>query len=323
MHSLPGIFVLALGAGALVGLVGATVLRMLRGRSIIVHIVALITITVAVVVAGVVAVARAMFLSDHDLTVVLITVGVAALVSLVVGVTFGRRLAAAAMWARQAERDRRELVAWVSHDLRTPLAGLRAMSEALEDGVVADPEAVGEYHRRIRAETDRMSGLVDDLFELSRIHAGALHLHMTEVPLAEVVSDAIASVKPLAATKGIRIDAPEQGWPVATASEAELGRVVANLLVNSVRYTRFGGTVRLAAGKDRDAVWLTVTDSCGGIPEEDLGRVFDVAFRGSRERTEGGGLGLSIVRGLVEAQGGRVSARNVEGGCCFEVRLRS
>ncbi|MEV6846667.1 HAMP domain-containing sensor histidine kinase [Actinoplanes sp. NPDC051411] len=323
MHSLRGILLLSLGAGALVGLAGAGVLRLLRGRSIIVHIVALITITVAVVAAGVIAVAQAMFLSDHDLTVVLITVGVAALVSLVVGVTFGRRLAAAAMWARQAERDRRELVAWVSHDLRTPLAGLRAMSEALEDGVVADPEAVAEYHRRIGAETDRMSGLVDDLFELSRIHAGALHLHLTEVPLAEAVSDAIASVKPLAASKGIRIDASEQGWPVVTASEPELGRVIANLLVNSVRYTRAGGTVRVAAGHDRDAVWLTVSDSCGGIPADDLPRVFDVAFRGSRERTEGGGLGLAIVRGLVEAQGGRVSARNVDGGCCFEIRLRT
>jgi signal transduction histidine kinase len=323
VHSLRGIAILALAAGALVGLVGAGVLRLLRGRSIIVHIVALITITVAVVVAGVVAVAQAMFLSQHDLSVVLITVGVAALVSLVVGVTFGRRLAAAAMWARQAEQARRDLVAWVSHDLRTPLAGLRAMSEALQDGVVSDPEAVAEYHRRIGAETDRMSGLVDDLFELSRIHAGALHLRIAEVPLAEVVSDAIAVVKPLAATKGIRIDAPEHGWPVVTASEPELSRAVANLLVNSVRYTPADGTVHVAAGTDRDMVWLTVSDTCGGIPAEDLPRVFDVAFRGSRERTEGGGLGLPIVRGLLEAQGGQVSARNVDGGCCFEVRLRT
>jgi signal transduction histidine kinase len=327
MHSLRGIAILSLAAGALVGLAGAGVLRMLRGRSIIVHILTLIAITVAVVVAGVVAVAQAMFLSDHDLKVVLVTVSMAAVVSLVVGVTFGRRLAAAAMWARQAERSRRELVAWVSHDLRTPLAGLRAMAEALEDGVVADPEAVAEYHRRILAETDRMNGLVDDLFELSRIHAGALRLRTSQVPLAEVVSDAIAAVKPLAASKGIRIDAPEQGWPAVTGSEPELARVVANLLVNSVRYTPLNGRVRVAAGKDRDAVWLTVTDTCGGIPAEDLPRVFDVAFRGSRARTpgddEGGGLGLAIVRGLVEAQGGRVRAANIDGGCCFEVRLRT
>jgi signal transduction histidine kinase len=315
----------ALGAGAVVGVLGAGVLRLLRGRSITVHICTLIAITVAIVVAGVVAVARAMFLSGHDLQVVLITVGAAAVVSLAVGATFGRRLAAAAMWARQAEKGRRDLVAWVSHDLRTPLAGLRAMAEALEDGVVADRATVAEYHRRIRMETDRMSGLVDDLFELSRINAGALRLNPSAVPLAEVVSDAIATTAPLAASRGIRIFAPETGWPVVTASEPELARVVANLLVNSVRYTPADGTVHINAGSDRDAVWLTVSDTCGGIPEDDLPRVFEVAFRGSRARTPGaeagGGLGLAIVRGLVEAQGGLVRAANVEGGCRFEVRL--
>jgi K+-sensing histidine kinase KdpD len=121
----------ALAAGGIVGLAGAAVLRLLHGRSITVYIGALVVITVAVVVAGVVAVAQAMFLSDHDLQVVLVTVAVAAVVSLAVGITFGRRMAAAAMWAAQAEAGRRDLVAWVSHDLRTPLAGLRAMAEAL------------------------------------------------------------------------------------------------------------------------------------------------------------------------------------------------
>jgi signal transduction histidine kinase len=125
------------------------------------------------------------------------------------------------------------------------------MSEALEDGVVAEPEAVDEYHRRIRAETDRMSGLVDDLFELSRIHAGALDLKTSQVPLAEVVSDAIAAVRPLAVTKRIRIDAPERGWPVVLASEPELARVVANLLVNSVRYTLADGTERSGSRRAR------------------------------------------------------------------------
>jgi signal transduction histidine kinase len=315
----------ALAAGAAVGLAGAGVLRLLRGRSIAVHVSILVAVTVAAIVAGVVAVAQAMFLSDHDLQVVLITVGASAAVSLGVGVMFARRLARAAMWAAQAEASRRDLVAWVSHDLRTPLAGLRAMAEALEDDVVSDPRTVAEYHRRIRMETDRMSGLVDDLFELSRINAGALRLSPTAVPLADVVSDAIATTAPLAASRGIRIEAPEYGWPVVTASEPELARVVANLLINSVRYTPPDGTIQIAAGRDRDDVWLTVSDSCGGIPEADLSRVFDVAFRGSRSRTPGeeagGGLGLAIVRGLVEAQGGKVRAGNVDGGCRFEVRL--
>jgi signal transduction histidine kinase len=325
MRDILGIALAALAAGGVVGLAGAAVLRLLRGRSITVYIGALVVITVAVVVAGVVAVAQAMFLSDHDLQVVLVTVAVAAVVSLAVGITFGRRMAAAAMWAAQAEAGRRDLVAWVSHDLRTPLAGLRAMAEALEDNVVADPATVAEYHRRIRMETDRMSGLVDDLFELSRINAGALHLSPSAVPLADVVSDAIASAAPLAARRRVRIEARESGWPVVTASEPELTRVIGNLLMNSVRYTPPDGTVHLDAGKDHDQVWFAISDSCGGIPEDDLPRVFDVAFRGERSRTPGaeggGGLGLAIVRGLVEAQGGKVTAENAGQGCRFEVRL--
>jgi hypothetical protein len=110
----------------------------------------------ALIAGAVVAVARAMFLSPHDLQVVLVTVSASALVSLAVGVVFGRRLARAATWAAEAEANRRELVTWVSHDLRTPLAGLRAMAEALEDDVVTDPATVAEYHRRIRVESDRI-----------------------------------------------------------------------------------------------------------------------------------------------------------------------
>jgi signal transduction histidine kinase len=327
----------ALGAGGVVGLVGAGALRLVRGRSITVHVCLLLAVTVAAVAAGVAAVAQAMFLSAHDLQVVLITVAASALVSLAVGVAFGRRLALAAVWAdqarereRQMESGRRDLVAWVSHDLRTPLAGLRAMAEALEDGVVDEPRTVTEYHRRIRVETDRMSLLVDDLFELSRINAGALRLALSRVPFAEVVSDAIATTAPLAAGRRIRIVAAETGWPTVTASEPELARVVANLLINSVRYTPPDGTVHIDAGQDRDDVWLSVSDSCGGIPDADLPRVFDVAFRGERSRTPGdgtppatggGGLGLAIVRGLVEAHGGRVQAHNTTGGCRFTIRL--
>nr|WP_239133123.1 HAMP domain-containing sensor histidine kinase [Actinoplanes durhamensis] len=322
----------ALIAGAVVAVGGAAALRTLRRRSILAHIVVLLTVTVLAVVAGVTTVAKAMFLSGHDLRVVLLTVCAAAVVSLATGVVFGRRLAASAVWAQQArererrlEAGRRELVAWVSHDLRTPLAGMRAMAEALEDGIVADPRGVAEYHRRIRVETDQMTRLVDDLFELSRINAGALRLVPTTVPLREVVSDAIAGVAPLAAGKKISLVAAETGWPTVRGGERELARVVTNLLINSVRYTPADGTVHIDAGRGRDGVWLTVSDTCGGIPEGDLDRVFDIAFRGERARTPGtgggGGLGLAIVRGLVEAHGGHVGVRNTGGGCRFEVLL--
>jgi signal transduction histidine kinase len=273
MRDLALIFGIALGAALVVGLGGALLLRLLPRSSITVHLCVLLTVTVLAVVGGVVAVAEAMFLSAHDLEVVLITVAAAAAVSLGVGWYFGRRLAAAAVWAdqartreRQLEKGRRDLVAWVSHDLRTPLAGLRAMAEALEDRVVQDPATVSDYHRRIRVETDRMTRLVDDLFELSRITAGALRLSPTAVPLGEVVSDALATAAPLAKARQIRLVAAECGWPTVVATEPELARVVANLLVNAVRYTPDEGTVRIEAGRDRDAAWLSVADTCGGIP---------------------------------------------------------
>ncbi|MFJ1540024.1 sensor histidine kinase [Micromonospora chalcea] len=327
----------ALLAGAVVGALGVGALRLVRRRSILAHIAVLLAVTIASVTAGVTAVAQAMFLSAHDLQVVLVTVAASAAVTLAVGVAFARRLARAAVWAdqarqreRQLEAGRRELVAWVSHDLRTPLAGLRAMAEALEDRVVDDPATVAEYHHRVRVETDRMTRLVDDLFELSRINAGALRPALSPVPLGDVVSDAIAATAPLAADRGVRVLAPETGWPTVRAGEAELARVVTNLLLNSVRYTPPDGTVRVDAGHDEGDVWFAVSDTCGGIPEADLPRVFDVAFRGTRARTPagadqpapaGGGLGLAIVRGLVEAHGGRVHAHNVTGGCRFVVRL--
>jgi signal transduction histidine kinase len=331
------IFAAALAAALVVGGLGAAALRLLRSRSITVHVCVLLAMCLTAVVAGVAVIARAMFLSPHDLQVVLVTVTAAAVVSMAVGWFFGRRLAAAAVWARQArererqvEKGRRDLVAWVSHDLRTPLAGLRAMAEALEDGVVGDRRTVAEYHRRIRVETDRMTRLVDDLFELSRINAGALRLSLSAVPLGDVVSDALASTAPMAAGRRIRLVAAESGWPVVTGSGPELARIVGNLLVNAVRYTPEDGTVRVDAGRDGDVAWLSVADTCGGIPEADLPRLFDVAFRSEKARTpdrspdpvgSAGGLGLAIVRGLVEAHGGRVVVRNVRDGCQFLVRL--
>jgi signal transduction histidine kinase len=199
------------------------------------------------------------------------------------------------------------------------------MAEALEDKVVVDPETVADYHRRIRVETDRMAGLVDDLFELSRINAGALRLSLATVPLGDVISDAVASAAPVAAARRVRLVAAESGWPVVRASEPELSRIVANLLRNAIRYTPSDGTVTVSGGRDGEAGWFAVTDACGGIPEGDLPRVFDVAFRGEAARTpgpqEGAGLGLSIARGIVEAHAGQIAVRNAGAGCQFLIRL--
>lgn len=318
------LMLLATVIGALIVCVpGALLLRALRRRSITFNIVALLTITVLAVVAGVVAVAEEMFISPHDRNVLLIVVPMAGLVSLVLGWIMARRLAREAMWAAQAEASRRDLVAWVSHDLRTPLAGMRAMAEALEDGVVSDPVTVNEYYRRIRTETDRMASLVDDLFELSRINSGALRLAPSSVALGDVVSDAVASAAPIAASRGVRLVSGTQQWPVVTASAPELSRIVANLLLNAVRYTPSDGTVTVTGGRDGTGSWLAVSDTCGGIAEADLPRVFEVAYRGTAARSPGGGggFGLAIVRGLAEAHGGRASVENIAGGCRFVVHL--
>ncbi|GAA2984159.1 phospho-acceptor domain-containing protein [Streptomyces sp. KhCrAH-43] len=353
-----------LGA-AVAGLLGALALRLSRHRSLVVSLSIVATVAVTAMLAGTLAVAWAMFLSPHDLTVVTTVVAMAAVVSLVTAMLLGRWVAArsreltlaarsfgdggtfaapeapataelaaltrelAATSAkldssrereRALEASRRELVAWISHDLRTPLAGLRAMSEALEDGVAADSP---RYLRQIRTEVERMNDMVGDLFELSRIHAGSLALTPSRISVYDLVGDALAGADPLAREHGVRLIGGRIEEVPVEVDGKEMSRVLGNLLINAIRRTPADGTVAVAAHRARDGVVLSVTDGCGGIPEEDLPRVFDTGWRGSHARTPpaGAGLGLAIVRGIVEAHAGRAEVRNVTGGCCFEVTL--
>ncbi|RJL32288.1 sensor histidine kinase [Bailinhaonella thermotolerans] len=233
------------------------------------------------------------------------------------------RLGEARSRERALESSRRELVAWVSHDLRTPLAGLRAMAEALEDGVAADPETVTRYHSQIRQEADRLAAMVDDLFELSRIHAGALRLSRSRVGLDDLLADTLAGVEPLARAKGVRLTGSAEPALPVEVDAAELGRALRNLVVNAVRHTPDDAAVTVSATARGETVTVTVADSCGGIPEEDLPRVFDVAFRGEAARTPGGGagLGLAIARGIVEAHDGVIGVTNTGPGCAFTIQL--
>jgi signal transduction histidine kinase len=233
------------------------------------------------------------------------------------------RLEAAHARERALETSRRELVAWVSHDLRTPLAGLRAMAEALEDEVVTDAATVHRYHSQIRAESDRLAAMVDDLFELSRIHAGALRLSRQRVGLGELVSETVAGTEPLARAKGVRLSGLAHEVLPVEVDAAEFGRALRNLVVNAIRHTPEDGGVEIVAGVERGMACVTVSDACGGIPEEDLPRLFDVAFRGETARTPGGGagLGLAIARGIVEAHAGEIGVSNAGLGCRFVVRL--
>ncbi len=235
------------------------------------------------------------------------------------------RLAQARSRERALEASRRELVAWVSHDLRTPLAGLRAMAEALEDQVVIDPREVSQYHTQIRREVDRLTVMIDDLFELSRIHAGALRLSKRMVGLEDLVAEVVASAEPVARHKGVRLSgAAVRGMPVFVDT-AEMGRALRNLVTNAIRHTPSEGGVDVLAEVQSGMACVSVSDACGGIPPGDLPRVFDVAFRGESARTpgpqEGAGLGLSIARGIVEAHSGQIAVRNAGPGCQFLIRL--
>ncbi|MGK5733838.1 sensor histidine kinase [Streptomyces sp. URMC 124] len=353
-----------LGAAA-AGLLGALALRALRHRSVAVSLTVVAVVSVVAMLAGTLAVARAMFLSPHDLTVVTTVCATAAVVSLATALllgrwvvarsaaltraarsfgdegrfaapgggataelaALGRELAATSgKLARSREREqaleasRRELVAWISHDLRTPLAGLRAMSEALEDGVAEDPP---RYLRRMRQDVERLDAMVGDLFELSRIHAGALPLHPSRMSVYDLVDDALAGAGPLAREHGVALTGEGVEAVPVEVDGKEMTRVLGNLLVNAIRRTPADGTVAVAARREADTVVLSVTDGCGGIPESDLPRVFDTGWRGSEARTQpgGAGLGLAIVRGIVEAHAGRATVSNVPGGCRFEVIL--
>lgn len=228
---------------------------------------------------------------------------------------------------RGREETRRELIAWVSHDLRTPLAGIRAMGEALEDQVVEEPDDVVAYGARISAETGRLSSMVDDLFELSRINAGRLEVRTGPMGLDGLVQDVAQGLLPLASARGVGLEWDLQPM-VGQASGPETERVVRNVVANAVRHTAAGGTVRLRGGTADGDVWLTVEDGCGGIPDEDLPRIFEVGFRGTAARSPeveplgaGAGLGLAIARGLMSAQDGRIDVTNVADGCSFRLTL--
>jgi len=220
------------------------------------------------------------------------------------------------------EDSRRELVSWVSHDLRTPLAGLRAMTEALEDGLADDPV---RYHTQMRAEVDRMVSMVDDLFDLSQIHAGVLSLSLQTVAVGDLVSETIAGADPVAHARHVRLAGAVDEGVLVHADPAQLSRVIGNLVTNAIRHTPPGGHVKILGRSLPTVTELSVSDGCGGIPEPDLDRVFDVAWRGNHARTpdsgSGAGLGLAIVKGIIEAHDGTVTVRNEPHGCRFLVHL--
>ena len=233
-------------------------------------------------------------------------------------------LADARQRERAAERSRQELVSFMSHDLRTPLAGLRALAEGLEDGVITD---VPGTLRHIRSNVARMTIMVDDLFALSRVQRAPEPRELSLVALSELVTDVALEAEATARTAHVRlkVDIPEHDSLAVLGRHEDLSRAISNLVSNAIRHTEPDQTVQVSADRAEDgSVRVLVMDGCGGIPDAYLDRVFDTGWRGSPARgsTDGGaGLGLAIARGVVESHQGEIAVRNTETGCCFEVAL--
>lgn len=236
-------------------------------------------------------------------------------------------------FARQerAERERRRLVAAISHDLRTPLASVRAMSEAISDGVVSDSATVARYQRTILMEVRHLSLLIDDLFELSRLEAGSpreLGLHREPVALEDVISDTLEALREQATSRGVALAGRvADELPPVSVDVRQVHRVLANLTQNALRHTPARGRVIIHAQPHEGGILVRVVDSGEGIAAHDLPHIFEPTYRGeaSRQRergavgdvtapgeplARGAGLGLTIARGLVAAHGGRMWAES-------------
>jgi signal transduction histidine kinase len=207
----------------------------------------------------------------------------------------------------RVEDARRQMVAAVSHDLRTPLASLRLLVEAIDDGVVTG-ETRERYLRQMRTHVEALTALIDDLFELSRIEAGEISWTMHQVELRELIDDTVTAMRAPAEARGVALaaDLPASEM-VARANAEKVQRVLFNLIQNAIRHTPADGSVTVRARSAGDGVEIEVADDGEGIPEADGERVFEAFYRGDDARSEdGAGLGLAISRAIVEAHGGRI-----------------
>lgn len=218
---------------------------------------------------------------------------------------------------RQLELARRDLIASVSHDLRTPLAAIRAMVEAINDGVVTEPEAIRRYLGSIQLETQQLAQLIEDLFELSRIESGNLELHLTTVPLPELVFETVEGMRVQAEEKRVDLLAVSgDAVPALALDGPRVQRVLINLIQNAVRHTPSGGRVEVEVSETHGNVCLSVADTGEGIADDDRARVFDQFYRSEKSRSRdggGAGLGLAIARGIVEAHSGAIRVESRPG----------
>jgi signal transduction histidine kinase len=227
------------------------------------------------------------------------------------------RLQEADRQQRELDTLRRDLIAWVGHDLRTPLASTRVIVEALADGVIDDPETAQRYLRTAQRDIQSLTLLIDDLFDLAQMDAGGLKLERQPTSLAELVADTVESFTALAGQRGVALrGSAEPGIDPVLVDARQIGRVLANLVGNALRHTPAGGAVTVQARSWADRVQVEVADSGDGIPANDLPRVFERFYRGEKSRsraTGGSGLGLAIAKAIVEAHGGQITVESRPG----------
>jgi signal transduction histidine kinase len=322
--------VLSATVTAAAGTVGALALARVASRRPAIAALGAPIVLVASLGAGVAVASRSMLIGEDDYRTLLFVLLAGAPMAVIVGLVLARRVGrlegeharerADRERAAQVESSRRETIRWLSHDLRTPLAGIRALAESLEDDAVADPHAA---HGRIVTEVDRMDAMVDDIAELSRLHGDAAN-RSEPAALDDLVSDAVATVMPLADAAGVGVSARALSGSVLELDARGVTRAVTNLLRNAVQHTPSGGRVEICTHTAGERVEVEVSDGCGGIPAEDVEHVFEPGWRGDGSRSERGmGLGLAIASEVARGHGGDARVRNTPdgSGCVFTLSL--
>jgi len=237
------------------------------------------------------------------------------------------RLELAFQRQRELEEARQGLIAAVSHDLRTPLASLRVMVEAINDGVARDPETIQRYIAAMERETVSLGRLIDDLFEMARLDAGQIQLRLEPSPISMLVQGTVESMAAQAARQGIALRTfVDRSVPPVLIDPDRIQRVLYNLLQNAIRHTPADGSVFVEVHDRGPDVLISVRDTGAGILPDDLPHVFDRFYRGDKARSRdgqaGAGLGLSIARRLIETHGGRIwVVQPPEGGSVFSFTL--
>ncbi len=228
-----------------------------------------------------------------------------------------QRLAHSLKRERDLEEARKELFRAVSHDLRTPVASIRAMIEGINDGIVTDAETVSRYMRTTQNEVKNLGDLINDLFDLTQLDTGVLELHLETTSLRDLVSDTLEGMSMQASSRNVRlVGSVDEAIPPLYLDVRRVQRVLYNLIQNSIRYTPPDGSIMVKAKDSDGEVQVEITDTGTGILEKDMPHIFQKFYRAddARSRESGGtGLGLAIAKGIVEAHGGKIWVRSQSG----------